>query len=87
MQKQDWSQSANKPEYFLNFINNSLAIFLIGILPGDLGMGKSSIEIYIQREALNMIELLRKLVGQPIDLNNSLNIAITNIIWAIVAGN
>lgn len=49
-------------------------------------MGKSSIEIYIQHEALAMIDLLKKSIGQPMDLNNSLNIAITNIIWAIVAG-
>lgn len=53
---------------------------------GDLGMGKSSIECHIEREALNMIELLSKSVGNPIDLNNSLNIAITNIVWSIVAG-
>ena len=34
-----------------------------------------------------MIEnFLKKTLGQPIDLNNSLNIAITNIVWALVAG-
>ena len=49
-------------------------------------MGKSSIGTHIEQEALCMIELLRKSVGEPIDLNNSLNIAITNIVWAIVAG-
>ena len=50
-------------------------------------MGKSSIGAHIEREALCMIEVLRKSVGEPVDLNNSLNIAITNIVWAIVAGN
>lgn len=64
-----------------NYIISILLIFL-----GDLGMGKSSIGFHIEREAICMIELLRKSVGEPVDLNNSLNIAITNIVWAIVAG-
>lgn len=49
-------------------------------------MGKSSIESLIHLEARNLTEILRKSVGQPIDLNNSLNVASTNIVWAIVAG-
>lgn len=49
-------------------------------------MGKSSIEVFIQQEAESIISRLKKSEGQPIDLNNSLNIAITNIVWAIVAG-
>lgn len=49
-------------------------------------MGKTSIEIHIQREALQMVDVLEKSKGQPFDINNSLNIAITNIVWAIVAG-
>ena len=51
----------------------------------DLGMGKSSIETHIQKEALEMNETLKKSVGKPIDFKNSLNIAITNIVLAIVA--
>lgn len=52
----------------------------------DLGMGKSSIEVHIQREALDMMETLKKTLGQPIDFNNNLNISITNIVWALIAG-
>nr|QSD59122.1 CYP3681A1 [Diaphanosoma celebensis]QST15080.1 CYP370C11 protein [Diaphanosoma celebensis] len=52
----------------------------------DLGMGRSSIESHIQREALAVTEDLKKTMGQPIDLSFNLNIAITNIVWAIVAG-
>ncbi len=52
----------------------------------DLGMGKSSIESHIQREILAITEGLKRNLGQPVDLNVSLNIAITNIVWAIVTG-
>lgn len=52
----------------------------------DLGMGRSSIESHIQREALDVMESMKKNLGQPIDLNFTLNIAITNIVWAITAG-
>ena len=52
----------------------------------DLGMGKSSIESHVQTEILATMEELKKTVGQPMDLSYSLNIAITNIVWAIVAG-
>ena len=51
-----------------------------------LGMGRSSIEAHIQTEALEMIETLKKSVGMPFDFKQSLNIAITNIVWALVAG-
>lgn len=52
----------------------------------DLGMGRTSIETHIQREALDVIESLKKNVGKPVDLNYTLNIAITNIVWTIIAG-
>lgn len=52
----------------------------------DLGMGKASIETHIQREAQVVINELKKTVGEAIDLNMGLNIATTNVIWAIVAG-
>lgn len=52
----------------------------------DLGMGKSSIEVHIQREALDLMENFQKLLGQPIEIDNILNIAITNIAWALIAG-
>ena len=53
---------------------------------GDLGMEKSSIVTHIEQEALCMIELLSKSMGEPIYLNSSLNIAVTNIVWVIIAG-
>lgn len=52
----------------------------------DLGMGRNSIERHIQREALELVESLKKLAGEPIDMNYSLNISITNIVWALIAG-
>ena len=70
----------------INSIYTILIITSLFDFQGDLGMDKSSIGTHIEREALCMIELLRKSVGEPVDLNNSLNIAITNIVWAIVAG-
>ena len=53
----------------------------------DLGMGKSSMEPHIRQEALEMVESLKKTVGEPIDFRFNLNVAVTNIIWALVAGN
>jgi len=52
----------------------------------NLGMSKQSISTHVQTEIVAIMELFNKTVGQPIDLNCNLNIAITNIIWAIVAG-
>ena len=52
----------------------------------DLGMGKSSLEAHVQAEIRALFTEWRKLIGKPIDVNVSLNIAITNIIWAIAAG-
>ena len=49
-------------------------------------MGKSDIVTHIEHEALCMVESLCKSVGEPIYLNNSLNIAVTNIVWVIIAG-
>ena len=52
----------------------------------DLGMGKASIEFHIQREISTIIEGFKCHLGKPVDLNTDLNIAITNIVWAIVTG-
>ena len=52
----------------------------------DLGLGKSIMERHIQEEALYMMGLFRQSNGQPMDLSLSLNIAITNVVWAMVAG-
>ena len=49
-------------------------------------MEKSSIVTHIEQEALCMIELLSKSMGEPTYLNSSLNIAVTNIVWVIIAG-
>lgn len=54
---------------------------------GDLGMGKSAAEEHIGREALYLVNKLKEsYVGKPVDLNVTLNISTTNIIWAIVTG-
>jgi len=52
----------------------------------NLGMSNQSISTHVQNEIIAMMDMFNKTVGQPIDLNFNLNIAITNIIWAIVAG-
>ena len=52
----------------------------------DLGMGKASIETHIQRELSAITEGFKCNLDKPVDLNTDLNIAITNIVWAIVAG-
>lgn len=52
----------------------------------DLGMGKSSLEAHVQTEINALLDVWKKSAGKPIDVNVSLNIAITNIIWAIAAG-
>lgn len=52
----------------------------------DLGMGKSSVEVHIQREALDMMENFKKTLGQPIEITKSLNVVTTNIVWALIAG-
>ncbi len=51
-----------------------------------LGMGKSSLESTIQAETNALFTEWKKTIGKPIDVNVSLNISITNIIWSIVAG-
>lgn len=45
----------------------------------------TSIEFHIEREIGEFIKELSSKTGQPIDLGLSLNLAITNIVWAIVA--
>ncbi len=57
------------------------------LMSSNLGAGRSTMETHIQREALDMVDILKKNVGQPLDFNSNLNIAVTNIIWALVAGN
>ena len=52
----------------------------------DLGMGKSSLEATVQAEILALFTEWKKSTGKPVDVNVSLNISITNIIWAIAAG-
>jgi len=49
-------------------------------------MGRSSMETHIRREVLDMIETFKKSVGQPVDFQNNLNTAVTNIVWALVSG-
>ena len=52
----------------------------------DLGFGKTSMESLIQEEIEKCIELLRKEVGKPTQLNLKLNIAIINALWKFLTG-
>ena len=52
----------------------------------DLGFGKTSMESLIQEEIEKCIELLRKEVGKPTQLNLKLNIAIINALWKLLTG-
>ena len=54
----------------------------------DLGMGKNSIESHIVREIEAVTNGFKKAATdkEALDLNLTLNIAIINIVWAIVAG-
>lgn len=51
-----------------------------------LGMGKSSMEATVHEEINAIFTEWKKTIGKPIDVNVSLNISITNIIWSIVTG-
>ena len=52
----------------------------------DLGFGKTSMESLIQEEIEKCIELLRKEVGKPTQLDLKLNIAIINALWKLLTG-
>ena len=52
----------------------------------DLGFGKTSMESLIQEEIEKCIELLRKEVGKPTQLDLKLNIAIVNALWKLLTG-
>lgn len=52
----------------------------------DLGMGKTYLEDAIQREAQFMVEDFKKLSGAPTLFPKSLNVAVLNVVWQMVAG-
>ncbi|KAK8722087.1 hypothetical protein OTU49_012473, partial [Cherax quadricarinatus] len=51
----------------------------------DLGMGKSYLEVPIQEEAQMLVNDFRKYDGKAVPLPNSINIAVLNVIWQLVA--
>ena len=52
----------------------------------DLGFGKTSMESLIQEDIEKCIDLLRKEVGKPTQLDLKLNIAIINALWKLLTG-
>lgn len=51
----------------------------------DLGMGKSRLDGAILHEAQQLVEDFRREEGKAAPLPDSLNIAVLNIIWQLVA--
>nr|Q27712.1 RecName: Full=Cytochrome P450 2L1; AltName: Full=CYPIIL1 [Panulirus argus]AAB03106.1 cytochrome P450 [Panulirus argus] len=51
----------------------------------DLGMGKSRLEAAIQHEAACLVQELKKHTDQPMPLPKSINLAVLNVIWKLVA--
>ncbi|KAK7086808.1 hypothetical protein SK128_000309 [Halocaridina rubra] len=51
----------------------------------SLGMGKSTYESVIQQEVVSLIKNFQNLIGEPTLLPWSINVAVLNVIWRIVA--
>ena len=51
----------------------------------DLGLGKSKLQETIMVEVLALLEQLDKKLNEPCELSWIINVAILNIIWALVA--
>ncbi|XP_037799520.1 cytochrome P450 2L1-like isoform X1 [Penaeus monodon] len=51
----------------------------------DLGMGKTRLEEAIQREAVCLVEDFARHAGRPAPLPWSINVAVLNVIWQMVA--
>lgn len=51
----------------------------------DFGLGKTSMEEIIQREAQELVAEFGRSEEQPIEVSWSLNVAVLNVIWGIVA--
>ncbi|RXG52244.1 hypothetical protein Avbf_10284 [Armadillidium vulgare] len=95
-------ESANRPFTFrfdvftgfkkLGIINNigqsvqNLRRFTLTYLR-NAGMGKSSMENIIRYELECLIEEFKKDSGKLVEIPWSLNVAITNILWKVIAGN
>ncbi|CAL4117927.1 unnamed protein product [Meganyctiphanes norvegica] len=52
----------------------------------DFGMGKSSMDVTVQDEAKALVMDLEKNCEDPIELTLSLNCAVINVLWQLVAG-
>ncbi|KAK7021790.1 hypothetical protein SK128_010779 [Halocaridina rubra] len=52
----------------------------------DFGMGKSSVEAYVNRELHDFLETTQKKVGQPYDVHYDLATSVLNIVWHMFVG-
>lgn len=52
----------------------------------DFGMGKSSVEAYVNRELHNFLETTQEKVGQPYDIHYDLATSVLNIVWHMFVG-
>ncbi|XP_034263588.1 cytochrome P450 2J6-like [Pantherophis guttatus] len=52
----------------------------------NLGLGKSALEYQIQEEAESLVEVFRKSEGKPMNPSFALNLAVSNVICAVVFG-
>ncbi|XP_026549076.1 cytochrome P450 2B19-like [Notechis scutatus] len=51
-----------------------------------LGMGKSALVYQIEEEAQSLVEVFRKTEGKPMNPSFALNLAVSNVICALVFG-
>ncbi|XP_045592688.1 cytochrome P450 2U1 [Procambarus clarkii] len=52
----------------------------------DFGMGKSSVEAYVNRELQDFLEATQKKVGKPYNLHHDLATSVLNIVWHMFVG-
>ncbi|XP_068236051.1 cytochrome P450 2U1-like [Palaemon carinicauda] len=52
----------------------------------DFGMGKSTVEAYVNRELHDFLEAIQKKVGQPYDIHYDVATSILNIVWHMFVG-
>ncbi|XP_069163629.1 cytochrome P450 2L1 isoform X1 [Procambarus clarkii] len=51
----------------------------------NLGMGKSLLEVTVQREARRLLSDLEHTLGQPTEITWNINVCIVNVLWELVA--
>ncbi|XP_037072334.1 methyl farnesoate epoxidase-like [Pollicipes pollicipes] len=52
----------------------------------DLGLGRTSLEVIVQREIDTMVTRIDTLGSQPLKVNGLFNVHIVNVLWEIVTG-